>query len=168
VKPKQEYTKKEMYLNVLDEEKAIQIMQQKGVTKSSAGLQEDWFYTAGEIILKNGKLENEDAHTESTWATPCIQFETFLGVETIECSKKIVKVYEEPVTKKVKVTNFLSGFVYEYDSYYDRNGQFVIDFPSSCAVKFNKTKKRWEMLTPHLCPDDCPCRTKWQYKKVKK
>ena len=155
---KQEFRIEETGKNVLDIDKVFKVMKDKRVKKAVVGLIEDNCYD--EDITLNQKVE--PGSVSSTWATPSIKINTKFGLEIISCSKRIIEKYEEPIPKKVEVFDFLTGTKYEYDYTYRRDGVLLLDIPSSCAYKFNKEKNRYEMLTPHFCPDNCKCTNEWK------
>ena len=70
---------------VFDWDKAAQIIKDRGAQSASAGLAQDWEWTAG-LILKDGNpIPADDTYTylASTWATPTLR----INGENIECYK---------------------------------------------------------------------------------
>ena len=69
---------------VFDWIKAANLIKERGATEASAGLSQDWEYTAG-MILSNGKPASEDErgslYLASTWAIPEIEIDG----ETMDC-----------------------------------------------------------------------------------
>lgn len=72
-------------LMVFDWEKAAQLIKEKNPSTVSAGLQDDWEYTGGEVF-RDGKPVPQDetyVYLASTWATPEIEIDG----EIFECFK---------------------------------------------------------------------------------
>lgn len=68
---------------VFDWDKAASLIKQCGCTEAEAGLMEDWFWTAVDI-LEDGKPECSDyGWLESRWATPVLK----IGDTYHECYK---------------------------------------------------------------------------------
>lgn len=68
-----------------DWDKAAELIVEKGVTRASAGLSQDWEWTGG-LIFENGKpVPEEDTYVylHSIWATP----ELDIGGQLIDCWK---------------------------------------------------------------------------------
>lgn len=68
---------------VFDWENAARIIKERGAKNASAGLDDDWEWTGGEI-LRDGKPVPEDethVYLASTWATPELE----VAGETIPC-----------------------------------------------------------------------------------
>lgn len=75
-------------LKVFDWEKAARIIKDKKAKNVSAGLKEDWFWTAGPI-LEDGEIpEKGYTYLASTWATPILEIdEGDAEVHRIDCYK---------------------------------------------------------------------------------
>ncbi len=68
-------------MKIFDWEKAAQIIRDKSAKDASAGLDEDWEWTGGDI-LENGEPDNDSyTYLGSTWATPVLR----IGDESIDC-----------------------------------------------------------------------------------
>lgn len=75
-------------IRTLDWDKAAAILKDRKAVNASAGLGEDWYYTAG-TILKDGKPvpDREGAYLSSCWATPTLRIENDDGsYENVECA----------------------------------------------------------------------------------
>lgn len=70
---------------VFDWDKAAQEIKNRGATSASAGLIEDWGWTAGSILSDGKPIPADDTYTflSSTWATPVLRIDG----ENIECYK---------------------------------------------------------------------------------
>ena len=68
---------------VFDWDKAARILRDRGAKEASAGLEEDWFWTGGEILRKGKPLARDATYTylASCWATPVLR----VGRDTMEC-----------------------------------------------------------------------------------
>lgn len=60
--------------NVFDWIKAVGVIKENGIKNASAGLVEDWFWTASDI-LENGKIPQGEwkPYLASHWATPALR-----------------------------------------------------------------------------------------------
>ena len=59
-------------MKVFDWDKAARIIKQNNIKNASAGLIEDWEYTAGEILEKGNPYMDSYTYLSSTWATPVL------------------------------------------------------------------------------------------------
>lgn len=68
---------------VFDWEKAATLIKERGATRASAGLSQDWEYTGGEIFRDGKPVPSEETYVylASTWATPEIEIDG----ETVDC-----------------------------------------------------------------------------------
>ncbi len=70
-------------LMVFDWHKAVELIKEHKAVDASAGLQGDWEYTGGQILV-DGKPDKESyTYLASTWATPEIE----IGGEKYDCYK---------------------------------------------------------------------------------
>ena len=70
----------------LDWNKAREICEQNRGHKVDAGLDEDWFWTGGEIFDGENYISGDfPPYVASTWATPVLRVETDMGWMTIPC-----------------------------------------------------------------------------------
>ena len=73
-------------MNIFDWEEAANLIESMGATNASAGLQDDWEWTGGQIF-KDGKKYFEDyTYLQSRWAIPEIQLDD--GME-LPCYKTV-------------------------------------------------------------------------------
>ena len=59
---------------VFDWDKAAEIIKERKPETASAGLSEDWFWTAG-TIYENGRPVKSGTYLSSTWATPVLRLD---------------------------------------------------------------------------------------------
>lgn len=69
----------------LDQEHAKRICQKYPGCKIYAGLDEDWFWTSGEIFDGKNYTTSEYVFVASRWATPAVKIELPKGTLTIKC-----------------------------------------------------------------------------------
>jgi hypothetical protein len=68
-------------LKVFDWHKAAQIIKENNIKNASAGLQDDWEFTGGDILIDGEIPSEQHTYLASTWATPELQYED----EVIPC-----------------------------------------------------------------------------------
>lgn len=66
---------------VFDWEKAARLIKERNPKKASAGLSEDWEYTAGTIYRDGEPVYDSYTYLASTWATPELEMDG----ETFDC-----------------------------------------------------------------------------------
>lgn len=69
-------------MKVFDWIKAAKLIKEHNIKNAQAGLESDFEYTAGTILVNGNPVESDSTYLVSTWATP--QLEDFDG-ETYDC-----------------------------------------------------------------------------------
>ena len=71
----------------LDWDHAKRICEKYPGCRISAGLDEDWFWTCGEIFDGEKYIKDEHPYVASIWATPVVKVQLPGKTLTLECSK---------------------------------------------------------------------------------